>query len=141
MDKKIINIKLNNIKKNLKYLEETHKRFKKEKDEFELILLKSSISKFIEEIVENAIKINTIILKENKIYIETYFESFSALKKVFNTDEDFINQIAKTASFRNNIVHNYDSEKTQINLEKNIEPIIYLYSKYIELIENNYYYK
>ncbi len=135
MELNLIRIKLNNLKKNLNYLVLANQKKKDEKNEFELILIKTSIAKFIEEIVENAIKINTIILKKNNDYGKNYFETFIKLKNYLNIEEDFINEIAKTSSFRNNIVHNYDNYKTQDNLDKNIEAIIYLYKKYIKLIE------
>ncbi len=135
MDKNLIKIKLKNITEYLEYLEKTHKKYLKENDDFEKIILKTSMAKFIEEIVENAIKINTIILKENKLYAENYYQSFNLLKKILNLDEDFIEEIAKTTSFRNNIVHNYNDIITQKNIENNIEPIIYLYKQYYLIVK------
>lgn len=135
MDKKLIKLKLNNIIKNLDYLNKANQKYIKEKNSFELIILKSSMAKFIEEIIENAIKINTIILKENDLFAENYFQSFNLLKEIIKVDKDFLEEISKTTSFRNNIVHNYENFKTQKNLEENIEPIIFLYKKYIQIIE------
>lgn len=76
-----------------------------------------------------------MILMDKKIYTETYFQTFESLKKILDVEEEFIIQISKTASFRNNIVHNYEDEKTQVNLKKNVEPILYLYKKYVQIIK------
>lgn len=137
MENRLISIKINNIIKYIDYLNKAKLKLEKEKDEFEIIILKNSIAKFIEEIIENAIKINTYILKENDLFAENYFQTFEKLKQIYQIKEDFLTQIAKTTSFRNNIVHNYENERTQENLIENIEPIIFLYKEYVKLIKKN----
>ena len=137
MENRLISIKINNIIKYIDYLNKAKLKLEKEKDEFEIIILKNSIAKFIEEIIENAIKINTYILKENDLFAENYFQTFEKLKQIYQIEEDFLTQIAKTTSFRNNIVHNYENERTQENLIENIEPIIFLYKEYVKLIKKN----
>lgn len=92
-----------------------------------------AISKLVEEIVESGIKINNLVLEKKKDYAPSYYESFSKLSKYYEIEEDFIKKIAKTSAFRNKIVHTY-SEMEDLDIISNVEPILYLYEKYIKLI-------
>lgn len=133
--KRIIIEKIELIEENLELMVGCYNDYNSEKNIRKKKYLKHALAKFVEEIIENAIKINNIILEHNKDYANNYYQTFSKLKNHYKIDEEFLEEIAKTTSFRNNIVHNYEDKKTQENLENNIEPIIIIYQKYINIIK------
>ncbi len=125
-----LNRKLNYITENLRYLDKLYNEYNKSKD-FEKLKNRLAISKLIEEITESAIKINNYLLNKKRKYSYTYKDTFLNLLKYYNLDNELFNELAETAKFRNEIVHEYSNFRTQSNISKNIERFIYLYSKYV----------
>ncbi len=137
MDKELLLHKLSYQKDLLDKIDSRLKKYCKETDKEEKDTLFAALSKFTEEVVETAIKINTIILEDNKDYADTYFESFSKLSRYLTIDEMLLEKLAKTSGFRNRISHEYDQLDVSITI-KSFEQILILYPKYIEIIKSNF---
>lgn len=133
MNKQLIKEKLVYIKELLVKLNIRIEKYEKATNEEEKETLFAAMSKFVEEIVEIAIKINTLILEDKKDFAASYFESFSRLGKHFKIDESDLKKLAKTAGFRNRIGHEYKNLNTAITLRsfKNLIPV---YEKYIDFV-------
>lgn len=131
MNKITINRKINIITEKLLTLKQFLEDYKKEEKHKKILYLASQ--KITEEIVESAIKINIIILKEHNIFSKSYKDSFLDLdKKVLKIEN--IEKLAETAKFRNQIAHEYDII-TEEDFIKSANEIIKLYPKYLKNIK------
>lgn len=104
-------------------------------DEEERETLFAAMSKFCEEIVETAIKINTKLLEEQEDFAMTYRDSFKKLSKYYSLDNDFIEKLANTTGFRNRISHEYSTLDEKITL-RSIERLLELYDRYVSDINS-----
>lgn len=135
MDEKLILEKLVYMKELIDILESRIKKYESEKDTLEKKTLFAAMSKFSEEIVEIAIKINNILLEENNDFASSYYETFSKLEKYYTIDEDFLGRIANTTGFRNRVAHEYADLNEKITI-KSFSNVVNLYLKYIEFIHS-----
>ena len=134
MDNKIlIEEKLAYLKSLLKKIEYRLEKYDIEKDESERETLFAAMSKFSEEVIETAIKINNILLEEEKDFAPTYYETFTRLLKYYDIDKDLISNLAKTTGFRNRISHEYSNLDSRITIES-FNNLLNLYPKYIDEI-------
>lgn len=136
MDTILIQEKLEYLNDNIKKLEFRYNKYKNETDELEKETLLLAISKLIEEIIESAIKINNTILKENKDYAASYYETFSRLTKHYGFNKKTFNELAKSTSLRNKITHEYKSIENKILLET--PNLIKLYTQYKNTIAKQF---
>ena len=95
---------------------------------------KRTVERDIQLIVECATDINSHILVETKeIPPRDYYTSFTELTKLHVLPHEFGLSLAETAGLRNRIVREYEEIKDEI-VYGNIEKVLNLYQKYIELI-------
>jgi uncharacterized protein YutE (UPF0331/DUF86 family) len=90
-----------------------------------------ALERVSEQIVETTIKINKRILKRKNIIPSTYKESFLKLRELKFIDDNFLEKLAETAIFRNELAHDYRNMDKFYSLE-NIKNILELYPIYLE---------
>lgn len=124
------------IRKLLSYIEECLNRLdwlmkkrQDETDEEQLYLIQGTLERRAEEIIEAAIKINQILLKEKGAMAESYYKSFTKLE-IFSLGKDFLKRLGNTAGFRNRLAHEYMDLEEGITI-KTIENILDLYPQYV----------
>ncbi len=135
MSKELIKRKLEYLKENLIELKERKIRLEAEKNEFDKKTLKLASSKLIEEIIESAIKINNTFLLEKNKYANTYYESFIRLGEIYDIDKNLLLKLAKTTSYRNKVVHEYELFDKDEKLLNVIKEILEYYEKYVKEIK------
>ncbi len=135
MSKELIKRKLEYLKENLIELKERKIRLETEKNEFDKKTLKLASSKLIEEIIEAAIKINNTFLLEKNKYANTYYESFIRLGEIYDIEKDLLLKLAKTTSYRNKVVHEYELFDKDEKLLNVIKEILEYYEKYVKEIK------
>lgn len=140
MEKELIIEKIDFIKRKIDDLKFELDYFKNQKDKRLKLSHLGAAERWAEEIIESSITINNKLLSKFNIVSTSYYESFILLKKLNLFDNDFIDKIASSASFRNRLAHDY------INLDEKIllislELIPKYYIKYLEeilkYIDNN----
>lgn len=89
-----------------------------------------ALERVVEQIVETSIKINKELLNKINIFPLSYKESFLKLEKLNLFEKNFLKILAKTATFRNELAHDYINMSSFYSLE-NIELIIKNYPKYL----------
>lgn len=100
----------------------------------ENILVKRTIEREIQLIVESATDINNMVLKRiNKGPAKDYFNSFIELAENNIIDMDFALQIAPSTGLRNILVHEYNKINDDI-VFNSIVNIIKYYKRYFEEI-------
>ncbi len=136
MNSEIITEKLIYLKDLVKKLKLRIEEYEKEKDEERKETLFAAMTKFSEEIVETAIKINNKLLEEKKEFASTYTQTFTKLKKHYKFKKSNLETLAKTTSIRNKAAHEYNllSQNEKETVDKYKEFIIE-YPKYIEDIK------
>lgn len=134
MDEEVINEKLVYLKSILEKLKIRVEKYKVEIDLETKETLFAASSKFAEEIVEVAIKINNKFIEKNKDFANSYYETFSNLLKYYDLDEEIILKLAKTTGLRNRIAHKYDSISEEITYRSFLN-ILNLYEKYIKIVQ------
>ena len=125
MEKSILKNKVKYAISNLEKL----KSFSKVKEE---VYIEAS-QRVCEKIIETTIKINIILLKEKNVFPNTYKKSFTEMKvfKIFENED--LEEISKTAVFRNKLAHEY-IDMSNYYYELNCEKILELYPKYLKII-------
>ena len=127
----IIQEKINFVQEKLIQAKNYLKDYENSKNKKDLLALE----RIIEQIVETSIKINKLILKTFNIQPLSYKESFLKLEKLNIFETDFLELLANTALFRNELAHDYMSTSNFYSLE-NIKKIISNYPKYlVKIIE------
>ena len=136
MDFETIQRKYSYLIKKFKELKEILNEFeiKKFKNEFEKQIYISALERQYEQVVETTIKLNIYILKENKAFPKTYKESFILLKEILKYNNHEIEEISKTAKFRNILAHEYQELKQEDILD-NIKLVIKTYPKYVKQLK------
>ncbi len=100
----------------------------------ENILVKRTIEREIQLIVESATDINNMILKKlNKGPAKDYFNSFIELAENNIIDVDFALKIAPSTGLRNILVHEYNKINDEI-VFNSISNIINYYNRYFEIV-------
>lgn len=119
---------VNSQLKNLKIDLEEFSKVSKEDNKKRWIL--NSIKREVEEITETVIKINTIILKDKSIFPSSYRNSFLDLKDLNIFEIKELEELSKTAIFRNELAHEYmNLGEDEVIL--NSKEILKLYPKYL----------
>ncbi len=126
--------KITYLKEVLKKLKIRYDKYLKETNLEEKETLFAAMSKYAEEIVEVAIKINNKFLEINNDFAPSYYETFTRLLKYYDLNERTITKLAKTTGFRNRIAHEYENidERITINSFKNV---LSVYENYIEIVK------
>jgi uncharacterized protein YutE (UPF0331/DUF86 family) len=133
MDTKKTNKYINYITENLKLLQKFIIKYENGTEDYDIII--SAIYRKAEEIVETAIKINNEILLSQNIISDSYFESFTNLKKINLLNEKKLLALAKTAGFRNRLAHEYMDLNENLAIDA-IKKILKNYPEYLEKLIN-----
>ncbi|PIS32172.1 hypothetical protein COT40_01420 [Candidatus Peregrinibacteria bacterium CG08_land_8_20_14_0_20_41_10] len=127
----------NNIEKKLEHIGQLLKKLQrvlKEWDQKEHEFLLYAAEKMAEEIIETAISINQILLKENLNKIsDSYYQSFLDLVELKVFTETEAKKLAPTAGFRNRLAHDYLELDQKIML-KTLKSLLLLYPLYLKKI-------
>lgn len=124
-----VNSKLKNLKIDLEEFSKVGKKDNKKR------WILNSIKREVEEITETVIKINTIILKEKSIFPSSYRNSFLDLKDLNIFEIKELEELSKTAIFRNELAHEY-MNLGETEVISNSKEILKLYPKYlVKLLE------
>ncbi len=100
-------------------------------------LIKYSMERIIQLIIDLALDINNIIIKSKGKYpAADYFNSFIELIELGVLEEDFANNIAPSTGLRNRLVHEYEKVDDRIVYES-IEKVYNYYIEYLKKIRNN----
>lgn len=136
METEIINEKLIYLKDLLNKLKIRLNEYKKETNIEKKETLFAATTKFSEEIIETAIKINNKLLEEKKDFASVYNQTFIKLKKHYKFKKSNLEELAKTTSLRNKATHEYEMlfENQDESIIKYNE-LLLLYPKYIEDIK------
>ncbi|MFW5705306.1 MAG: HepT-like ribonuclease domain-containing protein [Nanoarchaeota archaeon] len=99
-------------------------------------LLKKSLERLAEEVIECATKINDLILFEENIDFDSYYDSFKNLSLIefFKDNLEFFEKIASSAGFRNRLAQDYldlDERITMVTIRR----LPKLYKDYLILIQ------
>lgn len=142
MENAVINEKLIYLKDLLRKLKIRLDEYAKEKDEEKKETLFAAITKFSEEIIETAIKINNKLLEEKKDFASTYSQTFTKLKKYYKFKKSDIEILAKTTSIRNKATHEYDVLFSNMDLAiEKYKELLIEYPKYLvdikEIVRDN----
>ena len=136
MNNKVLSQKISFVQEKLeiakKYLSDYEKlNFSRDLDALERV---------VEQIVETSIKINKELLDSINIYPISYQESFLKLDHLGIFEKDFLEKLAKTARFRNELAHEYLDMTSFYSIE-NIKFILKNYPLYlikiIKYLKNN----
>ena len=128
MNVNLLKRKLDFVSKNLVLMQEILKDYKTGKEVYFLAL-----KRVAEEIVESAIKINFFLLNSKSKFAKSYRDSFLDLNCFEDFESDFLEEISKTAHFRNILAHEY-VELTEEDVIDNIKKILELYPKYLKIV-------
>ncbi|MFW6025007.1 MAG: type VII toxin-antitoxin system HepT family RNase toxin [Candidatus Woesearchaeota archaeon] len=90
-----------------------------------------AMERISEKIIESAISINKIVLEEEGIYSESYYDSFIKLSEANIFKKDFSKNLASTAGFRNRLAHDYMDINKEISI-KTMSKLPRLYKKYLK---------
>lgn len=134
MNKNLIREKLESLSEILETLKEILEKRKKSQKEIKKYLLFAAEKK-AEECIELAITINQEILESKNKIANSYYESFTELKKFEIFEEDELKKLASTTGFRNRLAHEYLDIDEDITI-KSMEKIIEIYPDYIKKINN-----
>lgn len=85
-----------------------------------------------EELIEYAIKLNRLLLREKKIFPMSYKDSFLKLEKI-GFEKNLCEKFSDFAFFRNRLAHEY-LEITEDETVEEIESLIKLFPKYLKKI-------
>lgn len=127
--------KITYLKSLLKKLKVRLEKYEVEENLEEKETLFAAMSKFSEEIVEIAIKINNKFLELNSDFAASYYETFSKLKNFYDIDEEILKKLAKTTGLRNRIAHEYEYIDEQITI-RSFQNILELYDSYIKIVKD-----
>ena len=126
MDFDLIKRKINFVRESIILAKEYLKDYGENNDRKNMLALE----RLAEEIVETSIKINKEILKSKKILPLSYKDSFLKLEILGLFDKEFIEILADTSTFRNELAHEYMGMSSFYSIE-NIRLIINNYPKYL----------
>ena len=128
MEREVIYAKIDFVTSKL----EDSKKYLKEYDRNEEDIYLCAIERVIEQVVETTIKINSEILKDQRIIPKSYKDTFLEMK-TFDIDKKLLQEMANTAKFRNELAHEY-LDMSKYYAIKNIKNIIKIYPKYLKKI-------
>lgn len=123
------------LKEVLKKLKIRLEKYEVEQNLEEKETLFAAMSKYAEEVVEIAIRINNKFLELNSDFASSYYETFTSLRKYYDLDEITINKLAKTTGLRNKITHEYQKIDEEITV-RSFKNVLMIYEDYIILVKS-----
>ena len=116
------------IEDNLLILKEYLEFYELNKEDLKTFL---AIKRLSEEIIESMIKVNQILLRKKMHFPVSYKKSFLDMKKFYGMKSVDLEEISKTAEFRNELAHEYQ-DMHEIYAIRNAKVILKLYPKYLK---------
>ena len=136
MEVEIINEKLLYLKTLMKKLYSLLEEYELENDLNRKDTLFAAMTKYSEEIIEVAIKINNKLLEKKSDYASTYYQTFLKVEKYYSFPKSNLKLLGQTTSLRNKAAHEYEFLfENKDNSIKKYKDLLKLYPNYIEDIK------
>jgi len=137
INRELIESKINLITEDLETLKQFENKSIEDMAKTDSLML-YAVERLLERVIGRAIDINQhIIVESDKItekFPYTYKETFIALFKINVLEQGFAEEISKSATLRNYLVHEYDNLDKNI-LQKSIGLTITEYAKYLDQVK------